>query len=106
MVNIFQNRQEIKSSGTRNLRIGKFVMVRKLRNTKLILRLRRNSLRQLDIPWLLRLLFSLFCISINLERPGFLSHIVTLEMPKYLKGLIFTQVQCCFSWEHSFLPLI
>ena len=77
-------------------------MVRKLRNIKLILRLRRNSLRQLGIPWLLRLLFSLFCISINFERPGFLSHIVTLEMPKYLKGLIFTQVQCCFSWGHSY----
>ena len=45
--------------------------------------------------------FFFFCININLERAGFLSHIVTFEMPKYLKGLIFTQVQCCFLWEHS-----
>ena len=36
IVNIFQNRQKIKSSGMRNLTIGRFVTVRKLRNAKLI----------------------------------------------------------------------
>ena len=35
IVNLFQNRQKIKFSGMQNLRIEKFVTVRKLRNAKL-----------------------------------------------------------------------
>ena len=35
IVNLFQNRQKIKFPGMQNLRIEKFVTVRKLRNAKL-----------------------------------------------------------------------
>ena len=110
IVNIFQKSQKINSSGMRNLKIGKFVTVRKLRNAKLIWPVRKipncvyGGIHFINciFPGCCVCFFPFFCININLERAGFLSHVVTFEMPKYLKGLIFTQVQCCFSWGHSY----
>ena len=109
IVNIFQNRQKIKSSGMRNLKIGKFVTVRKLRNAKLIWPVRKipncvyGGIHFINWIFLGCCVFFFFCININLERAGFLSHIVTFEMPNYLKGLIFTQVQPVLFFMGAFL---
>ena len=119
IVNIFQNRQKSKSSGMRNLRIGKFVTVRKLRNAKMkyqsgicLIANQEYFTSLTDIPWLLRLFFFPFCININInsERDILcrikLLHLIKIfgcrQLSIYLKELIFTQFQCFVPWEHSY----